>query len=82
MIKIWIALVILTLLSFTLGTSSLAKEVLLVLLLMSTFVKGQLVIDYFMELKQVTLVYRLIPSLWLNLVILAIALAYYLPVPL
>jgi len=42
------------------------------------FLKGQLVIDYFMGMKNVSLKYRLIPTIWLVVIISTIAFSYYL----
>ena len=78
--NIWITLILLTLFAFLLGWMELVNSMIVGLLLITTSVKGQLVIDYFMGLKGVELKYRLIPSVWLILVISAIALFYYCPV--
>jgi len=77
---IWIVLVLLTLFAFLLGWLKLVNVTLVGVLLLTTFIKGQLVIDYFMGLKDVALSYRLIPTLWLLLMVSLIAVAYYLPV--
>jgi len=77
---VWIILVILTIFAYLLGYLKLIGTSLVGVLLLSTFIKGQLVIDYFMGLKTVQLKYRLIPILWLGIVISLIAAAYYLPV--
>lgn len=79
---IWIysILVGLTLFAFLLGILALVDTMFVTILLLSTFIKGQLVIDYFMDLKDVQLKYRLIPSIWLFVVLLLIGVAYYLPV--
>jgi hypothetical protein len=37
------------------------------------------VIDYFMDLREVSLKYRLIPTLWLMIVLSLIGVAYYFP---
>jgi len=80
MIKIiWIILVILTLFAFLVGYLKLVSSLLVGVLLLTTFIKGGLVIEYFMGLKDVTLKYRLIPTLWLASIILLIGVAYYLP---
>jgi hypothetical protein len=50
------------------------------ILLVTTFIKGQLVADYFMGLKTVQTKYRLLPTGWLVIVLSLIAVAYYLPV--
>ncbi len=77
---VWFTLVLLTLFTFLLGYLNYINTSIVSLLLISTFIKGQLVIDYFMGLKNVRLRYRIIPSLWLFTVISLIAIAYYLPV--
>ena len=76
---VWIILVILTIFAYLLGYLKLIGTSLVGVLLLSTFIKGQLVIDYFMGLKAVQLKYRLIPTVWLGIVISLIAAAYYLP---
>jgi len=75
---IWITLVTLTLFAYLLGYLKYISTTLVAVLLVTTFIKGQLVIDYFMGLKEVRLKYRLIPTLWLGIVSL-IAVAYYIP---
>jgi cytochrome c oxidase subunit IV len=76
---IWIILVILTIFAYLLGYLKLINNSLVAILLITTFIKGGLVIDYFMGLKNVRLKYRLIPIIWLGIVLLLIAVAYYLP---
>ena len=75
----WITLVLLTLFAFLLGYLNYISPLFVTVLLLSTFIKGQLVIDYFMGLKDVKLRYRLIPMAWLFAVISLIATAYYYP---
>ena len=77
--KIWIILVLLSGFAFSLGFLELIGYVTVAILLASTFLKAQLVIDYFMDLKDVELKYRLIPTIWLVVVICLVAIAYYLP---
>ena len=77
---IWIILVILSIFAYLLGYLEYVNASLVAVLLFSTFIKGQLVIDYFMDLKEIKLKYRLIPTVWLGFVISMIAVAYYLPV--
>lgn len=77
--KIWIILVILTLFAFLLGWLKLLSALLVTILLLSTFIKGQLVIEYFMGLSEVSLKYRIIPTIWLFLVIVGIGIMYYFP---
>ena len=76
---IWISLVILTIFAYLLGYLKYINTFFVGILLLSTFIKGQLVIDYFMGLKKVQLKYRIIPSLWLAIIIILIAGVYYLP---
>lgn len=77
---VWFNLVLLTIFAFLLGYLNYINPLVVSILLMSTFIKGQLVIDYFMGLKDVKLRYRLIPTLWLFTMISLISAAYYLPV--
>ena len=77
---VWITLVLLTIFAFLLGYLNYINPLIVSVLLMSTFIKGQLVIDYFMGLKDVKLRYRLIPTAWLFTIISLICVAYYLPV--
>ena len=77
---VWIALILLSLFAFLLGYLKLISTVMVAILLVSTFIKGQLVIDYFMGLRDVQLKYRIIPTLWLIVVLSLIAVAYYLPI--
>ncbi len=76
---IWISLVALTLFAYLLGHLKYISTTLVAVLLITTFIKGQLIIDHFMDLKEVRLRYRLIPGVWLFTVISFIATAYYLP---
>ena len=78
--NIWIILIILTIFAYLLGYLKLINSSLVAILLISTFIKGELLIDYFMGLKTVKLKYRLIPIIWLGTVLSLIAVAYYLPV--
>jgi len=77
---VWILLVILTIFAYLLGYLKLISTSLVGVLLLTTFIKGVLVSDYFMGLKSVKLKYRLIPIIWLVVVISLISMAYYLPI--
>jgi hypothetical protein len=70
----------LTLFAYLLGYLKIISTFFVAVLLGTTFIKGQLVIDYFMGLKNVRLRYRIIPTIWLSIVITLIGVAYYLPV--
>lgn len=76
---IYISLLLLTTLTFLLGKSETFTFTFIVIILITTFLKGQLIIDYFMELKYVDLKYRLFLSIWLILVISLIGLSYFIP---
>jgi hypothetical protein len=76
---VWIVLVILTVFAYLLGYLKLINTSLVMILLVTTFIKGQLVADYFMGLKTVQIKYRLLPTVWLVIVLSLIAVAYYLP---
>lgn len=77
--RVWSVLAALTVFAFLLGYLKLISTYLVAVLLISTFIKGQLVIDYFMGLKEIRLRYRVIPTLWLLITLTLIAIAYYLP---
>ena len=77
--RIWVILITLSLFAYLLGYFKLLSALMVSVLLLSTFLKGQLIIDYFMGLKETRLRYRLIPTLWLILILSLIALSYYLP---
>jgi len=77
---IWISLVLLSVFAYLLGYMEYISSTLVIVLLSTTLIKGILVIDYFMDLKEVVWKYRLIPLLWLVFVLSLIVVAYYLPV--
>ena len=76
----WVCLVFFSIFAFSLGYFGIINHFFVAILLLTTFIKGQLVIDYFMGLKSVKLGYRLIPSIWLFVVLLVIGMSYYLPI--
>ena len=77
---VWAILAFLTVFAYLLGYLKIISTFFVAVLLGTTFIKGQLVIDYFMGLKDVRLRYRMIPTLWLSTIILLISLAYYIPI--
>lgn len=77
--RVWSILSALSVFAFLLGYLKLIGTYLAAVLLISTLIKGQLVIDYFMGLKEIRFLYRVIPTLWLIIVLCLIAIAYYLP---
>ncbi|HUH43432.1 MAG TPA: cytochrome C oxidase subunit IV family protein [Sulfurimonas sp.] len=76
---IWIVLVVFTIFAYFLGQFDFVNTLMVGILLMTTFIKGELITDYFMSLKNVKLKYRMIPTIWLAAVMSSIAVAYYLP---
>ncbi len=76
--KIWTTLIALTVIAFLIGWLQLTSLVVIAILLVTTFIKGHLVIEYFMGLNEVEGKYRFIPTIWLGVIILFIALGYYL----
>ena len=78
--RIWILLVLLTLFAFSLGWLELLSLWSFSLLILTTFIKGQLIADYFMGLKEIEGKYRFIPTVWLFVTLILVALAYYIPI--
>ncbi len=76
-LKVYITLVLLTLFAFLTGWLKLVNTSIVAILLINTFIKGQLIIDYFMGLKNVQFKYRVIPTIWLGFVTVFIGIAYY-----
>jgi len=74
----WIILVILSVFAYLLGYLNIINTSLVVILIFTTFIKGFLVSDYFMGLKDVDTKYRLIPILWLTVISFLVGVAYYL----
>ena len=75
--KIYIALVLFTIFTFSLGWFELLSKLAIGMLLITTFIKGHLVIEYFMGLNEVEGKHRYIASVWLAVIILFIGLGYY-----
>jgi hypothetical protein len=75
--KIYITLVVLTLFAFLSGWLGFVGSIVVAMLLVTTFIKGQLIVDYFMGLKDVQFKYRVIPIAWLFFVLFFIGIAYY-----
>jgi len=74
---VWLILVTLTIFAFLLGYLKYISTPLVAILLATTFIKALLVIDYFMDLRNVRLKYRLIPIIWLSVTVSLITVAYY-----
>ncbi len=76
---IYFILISLTFFAYILGHLKMMDYTFVSIVLISTFIKGKLIIDYFMELKNCSKTYILIPTIWLTLVLILIAFAYYIP---
>jgi len=76
--KIYLILFSLTTFAFLTAYLEITSLSIIAILLFTTFIKGHLIIEYFMQLKEVSGSYRYIPTIWLGSVILLIALGYYL----
>ena len=76
---IYIILLILTTTTYFLGKSETFTFTFIIIVLIVTFIKGQLIIDYFMGLKNVDFKYRLFLIIWLILIISLIGVSYFIP---
>jgi hypothetical protein len=77
---VFAVLVVLSFSAFLVGYLELFSGFFAIFLVISTFLKGQLISDYFMDLREVDYKYRLIPTLWLVVVLSLIGVAYMLPI--
>lgn len=75
--KIWLLLIALTLVSYSVALAGYEGRVFVAMVLAFSWFKGQMIIDNFMKLKKVRLLWRLIISFWLLLVITVIASLYF-----
>jgi cytochrome c oxidase subunit IV len=75
---VWLILILLTVFAFLVGKFELGGITIVSTLLLSTLIKGQIVVDYFMGLHQVRWLWRIILYSWLLLVIGLIGFAYWL----
>lgn len=75
---LWAFMLLLTLGSFLAAKSGLDSVALVALLLLTAFIKGQIIVDYFMQLKWAGMMWRIIALAWLLIVLLLIALLYFL----
>ena len=72
----WLALVVLTLLTYAAGRAGLGGPVLITGILLSVAVKGQVVADVFMGLKCVRRPWRWMVTGWLLVVLVLIGVAF------
>ena len=74
----WLALVILTLVTYAVGKLGYGGITVVGMLLISISLKGQLLIDFFMGLVRVHTRWKWVVTIWLVSVVLLIGLAYWL----
>ena len=74
---VWLALVLLTLVTYAVGKLGYGGMSVVAMLLLSVSIKGQLVIDCFMGLAQVRSRWKWVVTVWLLSVVLLIGLAYW-----
>ena len=74
---IWITLVALTLLMFFMAQSDYQKQSFAIMILVSAWFKGQMIIDHFMGLRRVETLWRMVVSVWL-IIVLGTILSVYL----
>ena len=76
--KVWLILMALTLVTLAIGQLGLEGMPVVAFLMLMTFIKGQMVADYFMGLKRVAWRWRIIVLLYMIIVCTLISFAYYL----
>ena len=75
--KVFSILILCTIYTFLIGWFEINSTIIIAILLFTTFIKGHLIIEYFMGLKSVKGKFRYIPTIWLGTIISLIALGYY-----
>lgn len=75
--RIWVALIVLTLFAYILSAQGMSGQAFVFTVLLTSLIKGQLIIDRFMMLKSAPLMWRIIVSAWLLLVLVIIMWMYY-----
>jgi len=75
--KVFIVLILCTIYTFLIGWFEINSTIIIAILLFTTFIKGHLIIEYFMGLKSVKGKFRFIPTIWLGIIILSIGILYY-----
>ncbi len=75
--KIWLILIALTFLSYGLSQAGYEGQTFVAVLVLTSFFKGQMIIDHFMMLKTSPLIWRLIVLFWLMIVLVLITMLYF-----
>ena len=73
---VWLVMLLLTLLTYALGKSGLSGAGIVLILLSTAMIKGGFIIHDFMELRGVSLLWRIIMYGWLSTVCLVITITY------
>lgn len=76
---IWLILIALTILTFSIGKMgglNSVRDAMILLILATTFIKAAMVSEYFMELRGVKTFWRIIPIIYLLVVLLLIRIFY------
>jgi len=76
--KIYLLLIGLTFLAFFIGLTEVSSAWFVGVLLLSTFIKGKMIIDYFMGMNVYESRWNNFPTLWLGLVVLVTVGIYFL----
>ena len=74
---IWLLMMLLTLSTYTVGELNYGGGIAVLLLLLTAVIKGSFIIRDFMELKDVSLLWRIIMYGWLWTVCFVIAITYF-----
>jgi hypothetical protein len=75
--RIWLALIALTFFAYILSAQGLSGRAFVLTVLMTSLIKGQMIIDHYMMLKAAPLLWRIIISTWLLIVLTTIMGMYY-----
>lgn len=74
--RIWFGLLLLTATTYGIGKSDMSGTQIVLLVLIITFIKGEMVAGFFMGLRKTSLLWRAIMASWLVIVGGGIAIAY------
>ncbi len=74
--SIWLLMIVLTLSTYFIGEQSYNGVMVVLFLLLTAMIKGGLIIREFMELKDVSLLWKVIMYGWLGTICFAIAITY------
>lgn len=74
--RVWLLLLLLTFIAFFSGQLMLGGRIVMSIILLATILKGTLIADYFMDLRNTRLLWRMLIWGWLIVVAGAVSLAY------